>query len=99
MNYIRKLFKNNTYFSSILENQCEIFKSFCCSRRLKLKIKFVKQRFEKLRMKFDWLNFIKNQNELELIKNVVFTKEQRDIVTLGLKSNLFIEKDKVKFNY
>jgi hypothetical protein len=51
----------------------------------KTKFNLVNRAYEKLSLRFDWLHFIKNQQELELIKTTILNKPQQDIFALCLK--------------
>lgn len=102
LNHRLKLMKNNTIIvmQDIREKQLtcwEILRSIflCCrSKRITKRINFTSLIYKKLLIKFDWIHFLKFQNEQELIKNVVFNKEQGDILTLCMKlnknSNLYV---------
>jgi hypothetical protein len=58
---------------------------FCCNPLIKSKLTLVNTAYEKLSLRFDWLHFIKNQQEMELIKTTILNKHQRDIFSLCIK--------------
>ena len=58
---------------------------FCCNSLVKSKLTLVNTAYEKLSLRFDWLHFIKNQQEIEMIKTMILNKAQRDIFALCLK--------------
>jgi hypothetical protein len=99
---------NNVNVKSINLNAHSLFSKYlsgleilrfivCCNNRVKGKIKLIRKYYEKLMINFDWLNLIKSQKELELIKTLIFSKEQKDIINLGFLNFEDNEEEKVKY--
>ncbi len=87
-----KLFKvpmtlpTNNKVESIELTFCETLISPCrlCGNNRR---KFVNRAYSKIKTSFQWLKFVKNQNDLELMKEIVLNKEQKDIFDLALLVN------------
>jgi hypothetical protein len=66
----------------------EIVQSACCrTKKLKNQLKVIQAAHKKLLRNFDWCHFVKNQQEIALIKGIVLDQNQNDILTLCLKLN------------
>jgi hypothetical protein len=68
---------------SLEMSSSEIF-TFCCNPSIKKKKKIVDLAYTRIRGRLQWLNFIKNQNDLDILKEVVLDKNQSDIIDLAL---------------
>jgi hypothetical protein len=60
---------------------CEAIFSVCARGALKKKINIIEKAHEKLENKIDLISIMKALNELELIKMILFEKEQLDIIS------------------
>ena len=96
---------NNFLF--LLQNNCDYFKikhpkitdqrsliSLCCQKNAWKKIMNINKNFSKINYLFDLIYMIKTRNEINLIENVLFNKEQKRILSSFYKfnSNFFIER-------
>jgi hypothetical protein len=69
---------------------CELLcMAFICCRRNKIKkrIKNLNDAYERISHKFDWINLFKCQNDVNMIKLIMFDKEQNDVFALCTKSS------------
>lgn len=74
--------RNFSFFESIRTICC------CKNKRITKRMKLIDIAYQTLEIKFDWIHYLKFQNEYEFIKNILFTPEQNDIISLALKQNI-----------
>ena len=69
----------------------------CLRSSFKRKLKIVNLGFDKIQTQLDWINFIKNQNDLEIIRKIILNKEQKNILSLAFlckdKYSLYVSHD------
>jgi hypothetical protein len=84
--YRKKIYEDN--YTSLKLSYFEIFcvNVFNCSTKFKTKKNSIELGKEKLMIKFDWINFIKSLNDLNLIKQTIFTSHQNNLISINLKS-------------
>jgi hypothetical protein len=58
--------------------------TICCFSSVKKKKKIVDMAYARIESRLQWLNFIKHQNDLEIVKEIVLDKHQNDILDLTL---------------
>jgi hypothetical protein len=57
---------------------------FCKTDSLKRKLRNIEIVNDKLMLKFDWIHFLRFQNEYESIKSLIFTKENCDLLATNM---------------
>ena len=80
----------------------EVMRSFGCrNESIKNRIIKINSTYDSLRRNFDWINFIKHQNNNELMKEILFTKEQNDAISCTMKRfpNDSIDVKYIFYNY
>ena len=94
-------------FLFLMQNNKEYFKKkppkiidqrsiilLCCQKNAWNKIKNINKKFSKINYLFDLIYIIKTRNEINIIENILFNKEQKNILS-GLykfNSNFLIER-------
>jgi hypothetical protein len=88
-NFPGLLKKNENYFnisdSKIQDNRSIII--FCCQKDACFRIKNVHEQFAKINFLFDLVHIIKTRNEINLIENILFNKEQKKLLSSLYKFN------------
>jgi hypothetical protein len=60
----------------------------CCrTKNIQNRLKKLKSAFERISHKFDWINLVKSQNDINMIKLILFNKEQNNIFAFCTKSS------------
>jgi hypothetical protein len=63
----------------------DIIKSLCLrNSKLNNKLSLIQTCYNKILIQFDWLNFLKNQIDLQMLREAVFSKDQRNVMALCL---------------
>lgn len=73
-----RVFKDNKIKLSCFE----LLFSMCRVKKIQDKTSLIDKAYKKLQIKFDWMNLLKFQNEMEIIKQIVLSEEQNMILSV-----------------
>lgn len=68
----------------------EGIRTICClkNQRIKKRLKIINLAYDSFQIIFDWMNYLKSQNEYELIKRLLFSPEQNDLISITMKHHI-----------